>query len=313
MKIGIQALGVIALEPENSKELGFRAISEAGFDGVDLSLEAFYDTRSVSDASIPCFYDKDLEELKRFFEPYADECAVYGLNFLQSHGPFEHYTGDETAWEHFTGLVKKTIEVAGFLDIPYIVMHPVISRGKLGEKEEFELNRTFFKALSASAKKAGVNICIENLYYYSGSTVKKCLFSEAEEACDFIEKLNLEVGEDIFKYCFDIGHAALLKQDIRQMIDTASGRLAVTHLHDNNGERDLHALPFSIISNWGSSSDVDWQGFICGMRDIDYRGALSFETAGIMLGMPEELKNDALRFIAAAGRYLSRKIQDKGE
>ena len=65
---------------------------------------------------------------------------------------------------------------------------------------------------------------------------------------------------------------------------------------------------------WGRIGfDGDWQGFICGMRDIDYRGALSFETAGIMLGMPEELKNDALRFIAAAGRYLSRTIQDKGE
>ena len=309
MKIGIQALGVVALEPEDKKELGFKAISEAGFDGVDLSLESFYDTRSVSDASVPCFYDRPPEELKKFFEPYADECAKYGLTFLQAHAPFLNYTGDGAAWGHFTEIVKRSIDIAGFLGSPYIVVHPLISGGELEERRELELNRDYFMQLAPAAKSAGTRICIENLFYYSGGTAKKCPFSEAEEAVDFIRELNSDVGAGIFKYCFDIGHATLLKQDVRSMINTVSDHLAVTHLHDNNGVRDLHALPFSVISNWGSASCVDWGGFIQGMRDIAYDGILSFETAGIMLSMPEELKPGAMSYIARTGKYLKEKIE----
>ena len=311
MKIGIQALGVIALEPEHTKELGFKAVSEAGFEGVDLSLESFYDTRSVSDPSVPCFYDRSGDELKRFFEPYADECARYGLKFIQSHAPFINYSGNGAAWEHFTEIVKSSIGIAGFLGSPYIVVHPLISGGELERNRELELNREFFLQLAPVAEDAEIKICIENLFYYSAETVKKCPLSEAEEATDFIRSLNSDVGADIFNYCFDIGHATLLKQDIRGMINTASDLLVVTHLHDNNGIRDLHALPFSVISNWGRQSEVDWSSFIQGMRDIAYDGTLSFETAGIMLNMPEELKSGAMSYIACAGRYLKGKISGK--
>ena len=309
MKIGIQALGVIAIEPDNAKELGFRAISEAGFEGVDFSLESFYDTRSVSDPSVPCFYDRSTDELKKFFAPYADECAKYCLEFIQAHAPFINYTDNGSkAWGHFTDIVKHSITIAGFLGSPYIVVHPLISGGNLEKHRELELNRNFFLNLSSVAMDAGVKICIENLFCYSGETVRECVLSGAEEAMDFIEELNSDAGAGIFKYCLDIGHATLLKQDVRGMINIASNYLAVTHLHDNNGIKDLHALPFSVISSWGSPSVPDWNGFIRGMQEIKYDGTLSFETAGIMLGMPEELKAGALSFIASAGKYLRKTI-----
>ena len=313
MKIGVQALGVIALEPGTPGELGFGAVSEAGFDGVDMSLEAFYDTRSVCDPSIPCFYDRSLDELKRFFEPYAKECAKYGLEFIQAHAPFVNYAENRGSWEHFKKIVKRTVDIAGFLGSPYIVVHPLVSGEGRAKYDELELNRDYFLELAPAAKASNIRICIENLFYYSGGGVREYPLSEAEEAGDFIRKLNSDAGGDVFRYCFDIGHAALLAQDVRSTINSLSGLLAVTHLHDNNGVRDLHALPFSIIPNWGRASCVDWDGFIQGMRDIAYDGTLNFETAGIMLGLPEELKGSALNYTASAGKYLREKIEYKGE
>ena len=71
----------------------------------------------------------------------------------------------------------------------------------------------------------------------------------------------------------------------------------------------MYFSPFSVISNWGSAFCVDWGGFIQGMRDIAYDGILSFETAGIMLSMPEELKPGAMSYIARTGKYLKEKIE----
>ena len=119
---------------------------------------------------------------------------------------------------------------------------------------------------------------------------------------NFIEAMNTESDEDIFRFCLDIGHAVLLKQDIRRMIKVMAEYLVITHLHDNNGIKDLHSLPYTNIQNWGGSFSVDWVNFIQGMKEINYRGTLSFETAGIMLSMPEELKAaaDAAKAIDAA-------------
>lgn len=308
MHIGIQALGVIDTAPETAGDLGFKAVSEAGFESVDFSFEAFYDTRSVSDSSIPCFYDMPVDELKSFFEPYVQQCSDGGLKFCQSHAPFLNFIDEKNAWAHYIEIEKKTIELAGFIGSPYIVVHPVITSGRYDKQNELQLNREFFRELAPSAKTSGVKLCIENLFYYSDGAVKKCALSEPRDMSAFIEELNSESDEDVFKFCLDLGHATLLKQDIRHVINTMAESLVITHLHDNNGDRDLHAFPYTNIQNWGGSFSVDWDSFICAMRDIHYEGTLSFETAGIMLVLPEELKKAAMCYTAAVGRYLKNKI-----
>ena len=195
------------------------------------------------------------------------------------------------------------MKAANDLDLDTVTVHPgIINLAVKGVRERsIAQAKISMKEIEHYSVEYGLYACIENMPNFP-----VMLGIQADELKEIIDGTDLSV-------CFDIGHAALLAQDVRSAINSLSGLLAVTHLHDNNGVRDLHALPFSIIPNWGRASCVDWDGFIQGMRDIAYDGTLNFETAGIMLGLPEELREGALNYTASAGKYLKEKIEYKGE
>ena len=50
---------------------------------------------------------------------------------------------------------------------------------------------------------------------------------------------------------------------------------------------------------------TDWNGFIKGLKNIKFSKTLSFETAPVLTSFPEELKPQALSFIAGIGKYFS--------
>ena len=87
----------------------------------------------------------------------------------------------------------------------------------------------------------------------------------------YIDKLNAEAGGDMFGYCFDLGHANLVGANIREFVRALGDRLTVLHLHDNDAVTDQHLAPMT-------QKKTDWEGLILGLRDINYRGAINFET-----------------------------------
>ena len=70
--------------------------------------------------------------------------------------------------------------------------------------------------------------------------------------------------------CLDFGHA-LLMDDPVNAVETASGHLLTTHVHDNRGTRDEHLVPFE--------GSIDWPHVLMALRKIGYDGMLLFEVA----------------------------------
>lgn len=70
--------------------------------------------------------------------------------------------------------------------------------------------------------------------------------------------------------CLDTGHAALAG-DLADAIDTVSGALVTTHVHDNRGRRDDHLLPYE--------GTIDWAAALMTFQKVGYEGALMFELA----------------------------------
>jgi sugar phosphate isomerase/epimerase len=68
--------------------------------------------------------------------------------------------------------------------------------------------------------------------------------------------------------CMDVGHAFLLG-DVTEAIETASGYLITTHLHDNRRSRDDHLVPFA--------GGIDWAAAMMAFEKIGYDGRLMFE------------------------------------
>ena len=52
---------------------------------------------------------------------------------------------------------------------------------------------------------------------------------------------------------------------------------------------------------------LDWNRFADGLRAMDYHGALSFETFGVIRAFDSELVPEVLRVIAATGRMLAKR------
>ena len=68
--------------------------------------------------------------------------------------------------------------------------------------------------------------------------------------------------------CLDYGHAHLMG-DLGEAIETVSGHLLTTHVHDNGGRRDDHLVPFA--------GRIDWNMAIVETQKIGYDGVMMLE------------------------------------
>ena len=59
--------------------------------------------------------------------------------------------------------------------------------------------------------------------------------------------------------------------DLGDAIETVSGHLWTTHVHDNDGRKDDHRVPFA--------GRIDWDAAIMETQKIGYDGVLMFEVA----------------------------------
>ena len=91
--------------------------------------------------------------------------------------------------------------------------------------------------------------------------------SSAASICHLIEEQldGLDVG-----VCLDYGHAHLMG-DLGDAIETVSGHLWTTHVHDNDGRQDDHRVPFA--------GRIGWDAAIMETQKIGYDGVLMFEVA----------------------------------
>jgi sugar phosphate isomerase/epimerase len=68
--------------------------------------------------------------------------------------------------------------------------------------------------------------------------------------------------------CLDFGHAHM-DGDLLDAIETVSGHLITTHVHDNRGHADEHLLPFE--------GTIDWAAALTAVQKIGYEGTLLVE------------------------------------
>ena len=99
----------------------------------------------------------------------------------------------------------------------------------------------------------------------------------------------------------------MMRRNVKEYVVKLGKRLTVLHLHDNDASRDCHMIPYSYMGN-ATGLVCDWDGFLEGLKEIGYTGAIAFETFRATRLMPKELVPDALTYIAAIGRCWANRI-----
>ena len=312
MKLGIGVQTQNALNDDCPIE-GAKMLKEAGFDAVDFSLHRYLKNKDIYSFSINRFFEKTVEELEAFFTPHKEALEQVGIDVWQMHMPYPMYVpkGSRQLNEYLQKIVApKSMRLCSFLDCKYIVIHGFKLAYYLGsEEKEWEATQAFLEELAPLAKSLNITMCIENLYDGIGDRVVEGPCCDATKAARRIDAMNDKYGAEILGFCFDTGHANLVHLDFEQFITTLESRLKVLHIHDNDGWRDLHQIPFAFTKTRENKSATDWEGFMRGLKNIGYRGTLNFETGPALTSFPDDMKGDTLKFIAGIGRYFARNIE----
>ncbi len=310
LKVGVQSGGFMNVLTNDREYLEerFRTLSECGIESVDYGINRFVQGKFVSLGEIDDFWDKDMDEIYEYFKPTKEAAEKYNISFGQSHAVFPFYVPerDDKINDYLIKSIEKNMEICEYLNCPMIVVHS--HRSNESEDEDFEISIELYKKLIPAAKKHGIKICLENgfrVWENRGLDGGQC--STAEEALRYINALNDIAGEEIFGFCLDTGHANVLKKDIKAYIKKLGKHLLCLHIHDNYELFDAHLFPYTQLCP-GFGKSVDWEKFIEGLREINYRGDLSFECFKGLSILPEELRVDGIKFLAAIGKYFRKEI-----
>ena len=141
------------------------------------------------------------------------------------------------------------LEIARQIPFRFLVVHAPLDAGRPAALRSLE-------ELHHAAQSLGVRLALEVM---AGGT------SSADALVDLIEG---ELDGLDFGICMDVGHA-FMTGDTADAIDSASGYLVTTHLHDNRRRHDDHLVPFE--------GGIDWASTMMAFEKIGYDGVLMFE------------------------------------
>ena len=237
----------------------FQKLASFGFSSIDYSIPGTkYELYSMDDAA---FAQKLLAERT------AAEAA--GLTLHQMHGPWRSPPRDATVEDRQERMekMKRSIEAARLLGCKYWVIHPIMPYGALDLDTEdppktWKMNKEFFTQLLQYAKEQDVTICLENL------PMAKFSLANPKQVLKFVKEMN----DDHFKMCLDTGHSNFFPDVcLSDFVRLAANELKALHVHDNMGDRDFHL--------WPTKGIIDWPGFVQALKDINFQGVFSLETA----------------------------------
>jgi len=253
-------------------------IAAHGFDAIELfatrSHVDYRDERTI--ASLGEWLADTRLELHSMHAPIFE-----GLRGGQWIGPLSNASPDEKRRARAIAETRAALDVARRLPFRFLVVHlgmPSASPQAAGENDADAARRSL-EEIVALAAAVGVRVAVEVVPNDLSSPA--ALVGLIEDQFD---------GRDV-GICLDYGHAHLMG-DLGEAIETMSGHLWTTHVHDNHGREDEHLVPFG--------GSINWDAAMMGTQKIGYDGVLMLEVADT--GHPV----DVLRRSAAARERLEK-------
>ena len=233
-------------------------IAAHGFDAVEV-----FATRSHFDYTDAAAVDQLAEwlsdtrlELHSIHAP-----AFEALRDGQWLGPLSNASGDEGRRKTAVAEAAAAVQMARRIPFRYLVVHVGVPDGAGETRADNQADAAFrsVEAIATIAAEAGVQVALEVIpnALSSGPALVQLVEEQLE---------GLDVG-----VCLDYGHAHLMG-DLGDAIETISGHLWTTHVHDNRGTRDDHLVPFQ--------GSIDWAAAVVETQKVGYDGVMMFEVAG---------------------------------
>ncbi len=231
-------------------DAALEAIARQGFSQVELWGDTVHlDPRAMPNTSLIGMQLKDLR-----------------LHAHALHTPFRNFPvfvdeQEGRCWRE--RLWKQSLDIASELHIPIAVIHAMNRREYNYGYDQLEYLKEMLAELSRYAQRRGVKLALEN--------IPSGLPTSGEVLCTLVEQRKLfgEVPE--LYWCLDIGHVTITSNDMRGEIDACLDRLVTLHIHNNDGQHDIHDLPDTGV--------IDWPRWFNYLREKGYAGQFVMELA----------------------------------
>jgi sugar phosphate isomerase/epimerase len=140
--------------------------------------------------------------------------------------------------------IKRALEVAETIPFPYLIQHIGVT-GQEYDERYVDAAFTALEEISLFARQRGVEVLLENTPNGLASAERLLVFLNTTH-------LNLNV-------CLDVGHAHM-NEGVESAYRSLKNRIRSTHVHDNDGEEDLHLFP-TLAPGQGSprQGNIDWR------------------------------------------------------
>lgn len=274
------------------------AIANAGFDSIDMGF---------------CIHDNPdyilrSDDWEKKIEQVGEIGAKLGVTFYQSHPPFAK--GCTMTYnpnfkkpgyqEYFDEMMRRSMIASAMLGVKWAVFHP-LSFPEFNYERELTLegNHKYFDKYVELGIKNGVGIAYENMLPSLDRKFPTRFCQHYEDLIELADSYN----DPMVGICWDTGHANQMDFDQSRALHKIGSRLKCLHINDNHyGNQDEHLLPYM--------GSIDWQAVIDALVDIDYAGALNYETGKTTQHAWGDAKDNLLQLNFSNAQYLLRMYEE---
>jgi sugar phosphate isomerase/epimerase len=186
-------------------------------------------------------------------------------------GSFSIASGDEARRRAAVAEAEAALTIAQTIPFQFLVVHVGMPKGQSnppGDNQPDAARRSIVEIVEAAAK---VNVQVALEVIPNPLSAATTLVQTIEDRLE-----GVDVG-----ICMDYGHAHVMG-DVAEAVEAVSGHLWTTHVHDNNGTRDDHLVPYA--------GSINWDEAMMTTQKIGYDGVLMFEVGGAGAEPVEVLK-----------------------
>lgn len=212
-------------------------IGKNKFDFVDLFLE--------EDQAVP---EKiDVEKVKKLLQKYKLDVVGHTAWYLPIGSPVKSFR------ENAISETKRYFEVFSKLNVKYVTIHANWPPGMFSTKEGIKFQVETLRKLAKLAKDYNLTLVYESI------DTEKDDIKGVSEILKKVPELYLHI---------DIGHVNLFGRKPEQFIKKFYKKLKHIHLHDNDGNKDLH-IPLG-------TGNIDWEKTLKILKKY-YNGTITLE------------------------------------
>lgn len=199
---------------------------------------------------------------------------------------------------------KECISACAGTGCRYLVAQPLFSG--IPGADLWRENHRYYSVLGQMAKRAGMQILMENQCGSAGGHLVRGVCADAAVAAEWIDQLNEEAEDETFGFCLDTGACSLCRQDMGEMAAALGRRVKAVLVRECDGVTEASRLPFTGRNVDGC--DADWKSLVRGLRKIGFDGILIMDAGDTLKGFSHLLRPQLYPLIRSVAEYLKWQI-----